>query len=591
VRLIQVDAESIPNFAEFKPTLLRCQRAAAGESEKARIFFDRAAELVSQRKIPILQIADFNTTGVKGPCQNGTPYFAFLKAPGQSKKSGETQLGTFGIGKYAPFVVSRLRTIFISTVWSDGTCWHHYVQGKSILMSHYDEQGCTRKGVGYWGVKNRCLPLIGLDPALPDWLLRTNRKEDLPKVAGTTVSILGFDAVTGWQRMLAAAIAENFFGAFARGQLEVDINGMFQINRHTIDSIFLDQEIRESISDMKGEPDKFENSGLFLETLSSTSDVIVEHTENLHLGNCQLRIIVGEDLPKKIAVLRDGMLITQDLERLRRFSEFKGFVAVLECQSSKGKALLRNMEPPKHDDFEPDRLPTKKDQQKGRLALREIAAWVREMLKRYAQDPVSEVTSVDELKEFFADEAEHGTDGREREENPSGNVIIRARPLRKKDRPEMYQPQNGADEEAGTGEDGEGEGAGEGEGHAEEGADYGGNGSGSGTGSDRAEGRGGTQAQKNTAPRVKLSDVRCIPVTPRLRRVAFTPDYSGEIKVSVQDSGADANYALKVVSCNHGSVSRGLIEHISVTVGRRCMIDVELERDFDGAMRVIADAI
>jgi len=50
VRLIQVDTQSIPNFAEFRAALLRCQEIASDESDKARIFFDQAMELIAQRK-------------------------------------------------------------------------------------------------------------------------------------------------------------------------------------------------------------------------------------------------------------------------------------------------------------------------------------------------------------------------------------------------------------------------------------------------------------------------------------------------------------------------------------------------------------
>jgi hypothetical protein len=212
------------------------------------------------------------------------------------------------------------------------------------------------------------------------------------------------------------------------------------------------------------------------------------------------------------------------------------------------------------------------------------------MLKRHAQDPVSEVTSVDELKEFFADEAEHGTDGRQSEENPFGNVIIRARPLRRKDRPDTFRRETATSEEDDNG-DGESEGEGEGEGTGEGGTGYGGGNGGSREGPGQGGGAGVRSNRENTPARVRLKDVRSVPVTPRTRRVAFTPDYSGEIKLAVQDSGADANFGLKVVRCSRGTVSKGLIEHVNVTADRRCVIEVELESDFHGAMRVIADAI
>lgn len=107
------------------------------------------------------------------------------------------------------------------------------------------------------------------------------------------------------------------------------------------------------------------------------------------------------------------MLITEDLDGLRKFGDFKGFVAVLECKSTKGSELLRSMEPPRHDDFEPDRLPTEKDKRKARLALKELSKWVRDMLRRHAQNPVSQVSTIDELAEFFADEGEGGANNRD----------------------------------------------------------------------------------------------------------------------------------------------------------------------------------
>ena len=88
------------------------------------------------------------------------------------------------------------------------------------------------------------------------------------------------------------------------------------------------------------------------------------------------------------------------------------------------------MEPPRHDDFEPPLLPTKDEQTKGRTALRDLASWVRDALKRHAKDPVSEVTEIDELKDFFGDEGDSDTGKGTEEINPYGDVIIRAKPIK-----------------------------------------------------------------------------------------------------------------------------------------------------------------
>jgi hypothetical protein len=412
---------------------------------------------------------------------------------------------------------------------------------------------------------------------------------------GTTLSILGFDPVTRWQLKLGAVIASNFFGAIVRGRLEVNINNTVVLNKQTVHQIFEDEEIKTAIKDMEDEPEKFENSKLYLEAIGEGPEVIKAETQNVHLHHCELRLIVREGAPKRIAFLRDGMFITENLAGLKRFGDFKEFVGVVECHSTPGNKLLKDMEPPRHDSFEPNRLPTPKDQRRGRIALHYLSEWVREMLRRYAQDPVTAVTTVDELKEFFWDEASEGTEGREGEENPLGKIIVRARPLRRKDRPATYDlPTNSGDDDDLSG-DGEGdqEGPEEGEtggGGSGEGGDGGTGGpdEGSGEGEHGGSGGGGT---KNTPAPVKLANVRSIPMGTRKRKVAFTPDFSGDVRIAVEDSGADSNHALQVVSSSAGTVNQGKIEGIKVTAGMRCSIEIELARDFDGAMRVTANAV
>jgi len=291
-----------------------------------------------------------------------------------------------------------------------------------------------------------------------------------------------------------------------------------------------------------------------------------------------LRILLGDNLPKRVAALRNGMLITEELEGLRKFGDFKEFVAVLECKSTKGNELLRAMEPPRHDDFEPDRLPTEKDKSKARLALRELSKWVREMLRRHAQNPVSAVTSIDELAEFFADEGESGNDNRSGEEDPGGRLRIQARPLRRREPSASYQVASGADEdeEEGSGDDSDGKYA---------------DASGGGSGATQHELGGGKNHASNAPSRVNLANVRAVPITDTRRKIAFTPDYSGELVVALEDSGADRNYRLGIASADVGKVKSGKLEDVKVTAGNRYVFEVELDRRFRGAIKVIANAI
>ena len=348
-------------------------------------------------------------------------------------------------------------------------------------------------------------------------------------------------------------------------------------------------------AEMRGQPEKFQHSGMFLETMSdSAPGLFVDRTERTHLGLCELRLLVREGLPKRVAVLRDGMLITEEMDRLKRFPDFKDFIAVLECKNEKGNELLKAMEPPNHNEFSPDRLPTSEQRNAGRVALRELAQWVRGKLRMHAQDPVSNVSNIDELKDFFADEDTAEGNGRDGEENPAGKIIVRARPLPKPSKPKTWQAElsSGSDEGSTTQEDISKSPTEE---TNDSDSDTDANLEGGGSTSEDSSSSEGENAQTNTEQasntRIALMNCRAITTGPRSRRVAFTPDQSGGIRLLLQDSGADTNHKLSVTKSSVGTVKTGIVEDIKVTAGQRCILDVEFETDFPGTVRMVADAI
>lgn len=161
IRLHKVDTASVPHIAELKENLQSCYAAAKNESRKAEVFFEMALAELDKHKIYVLEISDYNTSGMVGPCHNGTPFYAFMKAKGQSRKDSDTATGSYGIGKFAPYVVSNIRTIFVSTVYQDEEgAYHQLTQGKSIFMSH-DRDGERKQGVGFWGIREKCQPVGG----------------------------------------------------------------------------------------------------------------------------------------------------------------------------------------------------------------------------------------------------------------------------------------------------------------------------------------------------------------------------------------------------------------------------------------------
>lgn len=576
---VSVKTALIPGLDELKNTFRLCLESAENESGKARQFFENALKDLNKPKIKVLEISDFNTKGIRGPARNGTPYYAFMKAKGQSKKSSETAGGSFGIGKFAPYAVSKLRTVFVSTVFKDEEHISRiYTQGKSILMSYDDDDGYRHQGIGFWGIKEKCQPVEGQNFEIPTWITRASEDENLDKKVGTKLVVLGFDGQIGWQQSLAASIVENFFGAINAGRLEVNIDKKYLINSTGMHEIFASEDIAQSIVNEKNEPDQFKNSRDYYDCLVAHDDVFIEQHQNLHLGLCELKILVREGLPKKVAFLRNGMFISDSLSLpgLKIFSEFKDFVAVFQCKDNKGIELLRAMEPPRHDDFEPDRLPTKEEQAKARRALKEMASWIREMLRRRAKDPVSEITKIDELKDFFADDTDEGKGSGAEEINPSGKVIIKAKPVSVKKPRNIFgeagpTDKGGAVNEIGTGSTDKNNGSeGESKNEATGGIESGGGG-----------------AARSIAP---LANPRAVVLSSNTRRLSFTPLTEGQYEISVYEVGADSDY---FISINKASEGQLVAEKVIITVqkGIRQSFDVELSENFEGALKVVAHEV
>ena len=340
--LKKLKTASVPGIDELKKNIKLCYDIAENEGPIAKAFFQTAVDELNRKEINVLEISDYNTTGMVGPCNNGTKYYAFMKAKGQSRKDSETASGSYGIGKFAPYASSHIRTIFVSTIYENQTGGlKQLTQGKSILMSH-DKDGQRRQGVGFWGICDKCRPVEGIKASLPSIIQKANRQEEMKK--GTKLTILCFDASDHWKEILAVSVAENFFGAINNGELMVEIEDI-TLNKDTIMHFFNRTDIKnllKSLQELPDEPNLFEVSRNYLEALQNNQEVIVEESERRELGLVQLRILIREGLPKRVCALRNGMFISDRLSGLKSFSDYKDFVAVVQCMSKKEMSFSQN---------------------------------------------------------------------------------------------------------------------------------------------------------------------------------------------------------------------------------------------------------
>jgi hypothetical protein len=164
----------------------------------------------------------------------------------------------------------------------------------------------------------------------------------------------------------------NFWPAIHRGIIR------FRVGQQEIDAGTLEDLVRKHRN-----AEDFE-AHHFYPTLASQPI-----TTKLRLvGECELYLSTATpDLPRRICMARQsGMKIYDYQPRACRVP----FSGLFLCKDPKGNQLLRQMEPPRHDVWDPKRI----ESGEGRKALDEIKEWIRDEVKKL--NPLHSGSSFDE---------------------------------------------------------------------------------------------------------------------------------------------------------------------------------------------------
>ena len=298
--------------------------------------------------------------------------------------------------------------------------------------------------------------------------------------------------------------------------------------------------------------------------------------EDGDLGHCRLWILVSDGLPSKVGFVRGtGMLITTQQPGLLRFRGLKDFIAVCVFDSEKGNELLRMMENPQHDRFEPHRLP-EQERRRGKRALKRVVDWIREEISRAAAPPTTGgVTDLGELAAYLPDlEHDEDFDSRDRKESDpdfGGPTVIRLKPRRPTSvKPLPVDADGSAESEEGGGDDfGDDGGGGEG---ANEGG--GGNGIGphEGAGKGGKGGRGGGSGMET----IPITDVRLVPVPggENRYRVSFVAGSREKARLEIGEAGdstAIEREDLRAFDMNGEPLK---LDSVQLTKGERTVIEI-----------------
>ena len=339
---------------------------------ESRQFYNNALKLIAVQNISVLKISDYNTCGLCGSDDDSTgDFYKLIRSKGINDMRNDGG-GSFGIGKGAPFVASGLRTVFYSTINDEN---EYVFCGKARLSSYRDDSGDIRQGTGQFGFKNhKIIRSIRTSDGIPNFFHRTER--------GTDLYIIGYPlSDKSWIGLLIRSLLNSFWASIHFGDLQVELRDGQE--EHTITTKNLG-EYMERFANDKGDSYCFYQS-------------IINYTYKLNnklesLGEVELFLRIGQNLPKRIQMMRRPKMVVSE----KRFRFPEQYAGVFICKSPEGNKLLRGLEPPKHDKWDPEL-----DKANGRKIHMEFIRWIRKSLSELSENSSSQSEDIPGLSDYL----------------------------------------------------------------------------------------------------------------------------------------------------------------------------------------------
>ena len=409
--LEEFDKNDYPGYDEFKDILRECIKFWPKEQIDTHKFLNNALKCLDEPKIAVLKCSDYNTIGLDGADDElKGSWFSLVKSRGASSKiQGEG--GSFGIGKGAPFAASSLRAVFY---FSKNHKAFPIFQGISELVS-FKNNNEIKRGNGSYGINGYS---------------SIRKYEDIPRVfarkpgesSGVDIYIMGFKKADKWVEELVKSVLRNFWYAIFKKELVVEVASTI-IDKNSIEKLlikyFADEKLKDDI-EPTGNPLSYYN------TIKSG----LKFNKNLkYLGNVEFHFYEIPEHMNYVAMLRKPHLVV--FSKAYRFPG--NYCGVFICDNDNGNQILRKMEPPAHNKWEPESYGDD-----GFKILNEIHEWIREILKsQLTIKPKGKLEIPDLYKYLPFDEGAEEGDGignkepEERESNDESSHEIQKKDVQK----------------------------------------------------------------------------------------------------------------------------------------------------------------
>ncbi|MGD9901724.1 MAG: hypothetical protein AB7S44_04250 [Spirochaetales bacterium] len=367
-KLFEINRNEFPGVDSLQESIIKAERYWGQGKEKT--FLNTALTILNQPKIKFLRISDFNTTGLTGINDDNVQNSRWLKlirASGVSTKAGKSG-GSFGIGKFASFACSNLRSVFYNTKNVDNEIAN---LGVARLFSFAESSGNICDGRAFCGIDLSSSPeeqLLNLDKSFT----RTT--------TGTDIYISAFNDNPFWRGELVSSIIDSFLIAISQGKLQVKIQDEI-LNDKTLDSMF-----------KKYKDDFTTSTKNAYEVLTSdkSQDIKIVIPE---YGYLQLKILQDSKLNKKISMIKSmGMKITD-----YSYNGHIYFSAICVIEGNRLNETLLKMENPAHNNWSSERMDTIQEKRNADKLLRDMREAIINKINELFIDKDLEEINIDGL--------------------------------------------------------------------------------------------------------------------------------------------------------------------------------------------------
>ena len=415
-----IKTKDIPGYERLKEEVNECCKYK-GEDPKEGKQLQFIKNALEQESIRCLRISDFNTTGLVGIMddENDSPFYLLTKGSGTSVKTSGNG-GSKGIGKYACFVASDLRTVFYSTkAWNsekrrEEVGYIGISKLRSRPMHNPERPNLMTMGTGYYAINRDNAPFseeLCLDP---DFKRKDNQ-------FGTDVYLIGYSSKK-WRSDIVYKILEGFMGAIMHTGFEAEVDDIV-INKYTVSTI-LDSDLFSS---------KSPNERKWLKA--------------------QFALFVDDDVQKQEFIIGDNNIITVYVKTYNQKNEKEAskrceyirypymrikkkgihtllpYSAMCIIENNDLCERLRNIEDPAHTDWQFNRLAKydTPDDKKTRNLYNEMESKVNDYIHQCLQPCRGEQVDFEGASEYLPSEEDVLEDG----ETAKTNEAVSITPVRK----------------------------------------------------------------------------------------------------------------------------------------------------------------